>query len=251
MRRIWRIVGSVVVVMATAGAVRAQPSAPPPVPVAAPAFEVCLAKRREISGRLAASGPDARRHLIAAMPECVPTMAAFDPGSVDAAARVRPMRERAGFTIVTNPLTPVAGLVFRGIAGDLQVEGMIRPHVGVAVSGIGIYARALLSEDVMVTSVLGWADVRIYYERFAGGYVGAGPAFLYCSNSSGTGFLGGDVEADEGVSYGGTAFIGWKWMRDSGFTQTLQLGVIAVHGDFGTEVAPQLNWRIGGSFGGG
>lgn len=250
MRRIWGIAGAVVVVMLTFGVARAQPSATSAAPMATPVFEACLAKRRQISSRLATADPDARRQLIAAMPECRPTMVAFDPASFDPAARVRPMRERARVTIVANPLTPIAGLIFHGLAGDLQFEGMIRPHVSVAVSGVGIHARALLSEDVMVTSVLGWADVRLYYERFAGGYVGAGPALLYCSNSSGTGFLGGDVEADEGTSYGGTAFLGWKWMRDSGFTQTVQLGVIAVHGERGTDVAPQLNWRIGGSFGG-
>jgi hypothetical protein len=177
-------------------------------------------------------------------------MTTFSAAAVPTIEERAPLRERARFTLSLGPLTPLAGVILGGFALDVRLEASIRPHLAVAVTGVGIYAHALLTEDVYVTGLAAIADVRLYEGRFAGGYLGAGPAYVYVSNTGGTGFLGGRVEADDGTALGGTAFLGWKWVRASGFTQSLQFGVVASRGEGGTHVAPQLSWHIGGSFGG-
>jgi hypothetical protein len=198
----------------------------------------------------AAQDVNERSRILAAMPECTSTMTTFSAAATPSIPERAELRDRARFTLTTGPLMPVAGLIVGGVALDVRFETLIQPHVSIAVTGEGIYAHALLTDDVYVTALLGIADVRLYTERFSGGYVGAGPAYIYVSNTGGTGFLGGKVEADEGSAVGGTAFLGWKWVRASGFTQSLQLGIVGAHGIDGTKVAPNLSWHIGGTFGG-
>src|SRR5262245_52241758 len=52
--------------------------------------------------------------------------------------------ERTSVTITANPLTPLVGLLFGGFAGELRLEAMIRPHIAIALTGMGMHVPELL-----------------------------------------------------------------------------------------------------------
>jgi hypothetical protein len=185
-----------------------------------------------------------RARILQSLPSC---MRGTTAGAIAAIPPPIHAAEDSRVTISTGPLLPIAGMLMRGFAGDLRVEVMIRPQVAVAVTGLGFHVTALLSEDVTVSGILGTAEARVYMRRFSGGYVGAGPAVAHASNSSGTGLFGGTVAADNGTAFGGTATIGWKWVRPKGSTQSLQLGLLGLYLEDELTIGPQFSWHVGWS----
>ena len=139
------------------------------------------------------------------------------------------------------------GMALVGIA-DVSVETHVAPHVGVGATVGG----GALGFDTAIKVLLAGVNANYYLTRpFSGWHVGTQAKYVWATAS--------DQMTDVhlfGSGTGAAAYAGYKWLRPSGFTALVEVGVGAqriVVGDgsrkvAGTQVGPAVNLGIGYSF---
>lgn len=139
------------------------------------------------------------------------------------------------------------GMALVGIA-DVSVETHVAPHVGLG----GTVGGGALGFDPAITVLLAGANANYYLTRpFSGWHVGTQAKYVSATAS--------DQMTDVhlfGTGTGASVYAGYKWLRPSGFTALVEVGVGAQRIAIGdgsdkvaaTQVGPAVNLGIGYSF---